>query len=203
MERPLPDTFNPRWSAAFDAAAELHNRFPDVSGFADWEPDAKPSFRAPFTVPVAEQVPQDQRLYTEDLGHVRDAFAAVWDLAMWRQTYSAEQVGQDFLNRFGCYELIGPDGHFQGQTLRSFVLYSDADLYYEWHSHPAEELYFVIAGEALFEAEGQSPKILTPGCSAFHASGQRHRMTALDVPVMAYVLWRGEDMSTKPVLDLP
>ena len=72
-------------------------------------------------------------------------------------------------------------------------------LFYPWHHHPAEELYVIIAGEAVFEAAGRPPRRLGPGYTAFHASNQPHAMTTEDKPVLAYVLWRG-DLKTPPIL---
>jgi mannose-6-phosphate isomerase-like protein (cupin superfamily) len=131
---------------------------------------------------------------------LRDALIGVWDQAHWRETYRDTNIGEDFLTRFGCYELAGWEGHFTCQPMRSFLVYSEAGLYYPWHHHPSEEMYVIVAGSALFEAKGREPRVLGPGDAAFHASNQPHAMTTSDKPVLAYVVWRGPDMNIAPVL---
>ncbi len=110
----------------------------------------------------------DNSLLTDNYSKLRDAFIAPWQHANWRETYQGTDIGEDFMSRFACYELFGHDGHFQTDKMRGFLVYSDADLYYPWHHHPAEELYFIIAGEATFATEGNEPKLLKAGDTVFH-----------------------------------
>ena len=56
--------------------------------------------------------------------------------------------------------------------------------------HPAEELYFCIAGEAIFKADGKEDRLLSEGGIAQHSSNQSHAMQTNKKPVLAYVVWR-------------
>lgn len=122
--------------------------------------------------------------------------------AHWRETYAETDIGDDFLNRFGCYCLIGENGPWQSDRMAAYVVTMPAGLEYPWHHHPAEEMYFVLAGKAEFRVKGAPPRVLGPGQEVFHASNQPHAMQTRDKGVMAYVLWRG-DLATKPVWSAP
>lgn len=153
----------------------------------------------PYYINPATLFAEDTSLQSDKFASVRDALIAVKDAAFWRETYKDTNIGEDFLNRFGCYELFGWEGHFSCQSTRGFIVYSDNGLYYPWHHHPAEEMYFILAGEAEFATEGNTPKMLKPGDTVFHAENQPHNMVTKEKGVLAWVQWRGE-MSVTPVL---
>ena len=54
--------------------------------------------------------------------------------------------------------------------MRAWVVYMPPNLYYPWHYHPAEELYFCIAGEA-YSKDGQEDRFHEGGI-AQHSSNQ-------------------------------
>ena len=188
---------------ALELTSALHRDDPAVADFCPFAAEVAYRHIDPFIIPAARALARDQRLGPTIDAALRDALVGLWDKAFWRETYRGTNIGEDFLARFGCYELAGRGGHFDCRPMRSFVVYSDADLYYPWHHHPSEELYLIVAGAALFEAEGQEPRVLCAGDTAFHAINQPHVMTTQDDPVLAYVLWRGPDMDTAPVLTDP
>lgn len=141
----------------------------------------------PHHIHPATLFAKDESLNDGAFPTVRDALLAVKDQAFWRETYKDTNIGEDFLNRFGCYELFGWEGHFQCQETRGFMVYSTGDLYYPWHHHPAEEMYFILAGEAEFATEGNTPKLLKPGDTVFHAENQPHNMQTFEKGVLAWV----------------
>ena len=69
----------------------------------------------------------------------------------WEHGYKEKEVGKDFLNRYGFFELIGPTGHFKTSEMALYVNYLCKNAYYPWHNHDAEELYFIVSGKAKFE----------------------------------------------------
>jgi len=178
----------------YEASPDLmafHN-FPDENDL-QWEK------KEPHYIHPATLFAEDKSLNTDKFAPVRDAMIALKDDALWRETYKDTNIGEDFLNRFGCYELFGWEGHFHCRSTRGFIVYSDNGLYYPWHHHPAEEMYFILAGEAEFATEGNAPKMLKPGDAVFHAENQPHNMQTREKGVLAWVQWRGE-MSVAPVL---
>ena len=119
--------------------------------------------------------------------------------AHWRQTYAETNIGQDFLDRFGCYCLIGENGAWTSRQMSAFFVYMPSDLWYTWHAHPAEELYFVIAGGGQFYRDGDPPRHLGPGQTMFHGSNQPHALQTGFSPLLALVLWRN-NLDIPPVL---
>ncbi len=180
--------------AFYEASPELmaFQKFPETE-------ETKWANLEPHYINPATLFAEDNSLYTDKFASVREALIAVKDSARWRETYKDTNIGEDFMNRFACYELFGWEGHFSCQSTRGFIVYSDNELYYPWHHHPAEEMYFILAGEAEFATEGNAPKMLKPGDTVFHAENQPHNMITKEKGVLAWVQWRG-DMSVSPVL---
>ena len=189
--------------AEFDAllqtAKHVHEQHPDVAAFCPFPTDLEWQGLAANYLPPARLMENDTGLTSDTYAEFRDLFIAASPHATWRETYRGTSIGDDFLARFGCYELIGEGGQYNSTQMRSFVVYAPSGLWYPWHHHPAEELYLILAGEAEFLAEGKPTRTLRPGDTAFHAPNQSHAMETYDKPVLAYVLWRG-DLKTPPML---
>lgn len=189
--------------AAFDTllaeARSAHATLPCLSDFCPFPNDLRAQATTPFHVPAADSLTAETGLYAHDLAGFRDAFIAAGQLAHWRETYKGTDIGQDFMDRFGCYALIGDGGPWASAQMNSFVVYMPPGLWYPWHHHPAEELYLVLAGEAEFLREGAASETLRPGDHCFHACNQPHAMRTGNHPVMAYVAWRNQ-LKTPPVL---
>ena len=185
------------FARAYHAATLLVASNPALMAFAGW-PFAAPVPRAAHPVSAA-RILRDWACGASDVTvNLHEAVRGIADYADWRQTYTEEKVGADFLNRYGYFELVGPGGHFHSDTVRAYIAYWGDGLYYPWHLHEAEELYCIIAGHALFEAEGLPPQVLGPGDIRVHASNQPHAMTTTDSPVLALVLWRGAGLAGFP-----
>ena len=119
--------------------------------------------------------------------------------AKWRETCKGTDIGDDFMDRFVCYCLIGAGGAYGSKAFSSYVVYMPPGLWYPRHHHPAEELYLVLTGEAEFQMDGTPNRTLRARDSAFHPSKRAHAMQTKDHPVMAYVVWRNA-LQTPPVL---
>ncbi len=120
--------------------------------------------------------------------------------ARWRETCKHTKVGQDFLDRFGCFTIIGPEGGFQSGQLWAWAVYMPLHIYYPWNEHPAEESYLVIAGEAEFMRAGQAPRFLNPGDVIFHAAQQPHALQTHEAGVLAQRLWYLARAKRRPVI---
>ena len=187
------------FDTTLEQVTRLHQNHEAIRDFGNFPDDFEWQDLSPYLIDGANLMVKDQTLGTKSYSALRDAFIAPWQHVNWRETYRDTNIGENFLSRFACYELFGHEGHFKTEKMRGFLLYSDADLYYPWHHHPAEELYFIIAGEASFATEGNEPKLLKSGDTVFHAENQPHNMQTHECGVLAYVLWRGE-MGITPVL---
>ena len=120
--------------------------------------------------------------------------------ANWLQTYSTSEVGKDFSNRHCYFELIGPKGHFYNEKIRAFICYWGAHLNYKWHSHEAEEMYYVLGGQATFRTVTVET-VLKAGDTQFHKSWESHSMDTLEEPMLAFILWRGNGLNQLAKID--
>ena len=183
-----------------DVAKALHFGNTSLSGFADWPENLISNEKLNVNIPATDLVKNFQfkgSQYTQPLVNVVKENT---QFANWQRTYSEEEVGIDFLNRYGYYELIGTEGHFYSDKLRAFIAYWGENLTYDWHSHEAEELYFVLAGSALFKTESIE-KILKANDSCYHKSWESHSMVTFFEPVLTFVLWRGKGIETLSTMD--
>lgn len=182
------------------AARQVHQNHPDMSGFAPWPDDLVSAELSPRHIPAVDLVQAFDEPAQPDMQHLVSAVRDKAHLASWKRTYTEEEVGADFRNRYGYYELFGPTGHFHSTQLRGYIAYWGAGLHYDWHSHEAEEIYLTLAGEGLFKLEDQEAR-LGSGKTRMHGSWQRHALITESHPILTFVLWRGAGMGDLPQMD--
>lgn len=188
----------PAFETLLDAARATHAATSALQEFCAFPGDLTPQDMKPFDIPARKLMVDETAWPDADLHPLAKGFIDAASDAHWRETYKDTDIGADFMDRFACYCLIGPNAPWTSQTMYGFVVYMPAGLWYPWHHHPAEELYFVLAGEGEFLKEGAAPETLRTGQASFHASNQSHALHTHDHPVMAYVLWRNH-FDTPPV----
>ena len=178
------------WSNLLNEVQNLHKSSPDLQAFCPFPSEIAAQKVTPYHIVSSDLLQRESGLFGDQFHSLRDAFIAAAPQALWRETYKDTDIGQDFLERFGCYCLIGDGGAFASESMLAYMVYMPAGLHYPWHDHVAEEIYFVVAGEAEFHRHGEASQTLLAGGSSFHASSQPHAMTTHDHPVLALVLWR-------------
>jgi len=189
---------------ALEAAKAYHAAMPALPEFQHWPDDITWAGRAARAVPAVALLQADSGTRAQDGPGAEEtralhlAVVALAPFAEWRLTYTEAEVGADFLNRFGWFELIGPEGHFHSLQTRMTVGYWGAGLHYPRHEHEPEELYAVLSGAALFEADGEEARLLQPGQTRLHRSLQSHALTTQDQPILTFVLWRGQGLAIDP-----
>lgn len=162
---------------------------PDILPRQGIEPDHRPCSTAMQT---------DTGLKSHGFAELQSAIISSAPFMKWRQIYLDEDRNQ-FMDRLGCCSIIGEGGPFASDEMRLFVIYMPAGLYYPWHIHPAEELYVVIAGRAVFKREHCADELLGEGQSMFHESNQPHAIETTDAPMLSLVTWRNH-LSIPPIL---
>ena len=190
---------SPAFDALLEQARAAHRDTADIARFCPFPTDLRSSSFTAFHIKSADLMAADPVMNAPDAHPLARAFIAAGPQAQWRETYKNTMIGDDFMDRFACYCLIGQGGPWISDQMAGFVVYMPPGLHYTWHHHPAEELYYVLAGQAEFLREGADSKVLHTGDSSFHASNQPHAMETHDHPVMAYVIWRNH-LGTPPVL---
>ena len=187
------------WNRLLDAVRDAYVQHPGLTGFAPFPDDITEQPVEPFLPACADWFRKETALIGNEYRELRDALLAAASLAKWRETYKNTDIGSDFMDRVGCYSIIGTGGAFMSEKLWAWVVYMPSGLYYPWHHHPGEEMYMVLDGSAEFLTDGAAPRTLGPGEISQHASNQPHAMQTFDAPVLALVAWRN-GFDTPPVL---
>lgn len=182
-----------------DALRDTHEAHPALKDFCAFPDDLIPQSMIPVHRPCADIMAEHAPARGGPHAALCEAMLAAAPDAQWRDTYADTGIGQDFMQRFGCYCIIGAGGAWASRMMSAYLVFTPADFWYPWHQHPAEELYLVVAGEAEFLRAGQGAERLGPGGTMFHTSDEPHALRTGDQPVLALVMWRNH-LGIKPVL---
>jgi hypothetical protein len=174
----------------------------EMTGFTPFPDDIVRQAVTPFHSTCCDVFCEDKKLVSQKYPALQDAIRAASDAVHWRQTYKDTDIGDDFMDQFACYCIIGENAPFMSAAIRLFMVYMPPHFYYPWHHHPAEEMYVVVSGTGVFKRKDCPDERLTEGETSFHQSNQPHAMETLDDPVLCLVAWR-DDFETPPVLTPP
>lgn len=170
--------------------SELLTRFLD--GF-DW--DMRERRLTPRSLPVVAHlapVSSDEReaILLHALMHAAPSLH-------WAQTYSAEDFGDHFLQRYGWVELFGTRGHFESDLIAGGFLMLGPDIHYPDHHHVAEEIYIPLTGGSQWSKDSGGFATQPAGEIIHHPSDVRHAMKTRGEPLVALYLWRGGPLAQK------
>ena len=129
------------WENLLEAAKKIHLANSKLQDFCPFPEDIKKQEFESFHIPASDLMQNETGWPKGDYAELRDAFITASPYAHWRQTYKGTIIGEKFLNKFGCYGLIGSESPFQSEKIRAWVVYMPKNFYYPWHHHPAEEMY--------------------------------------------------------------
>jgi quercetin dioxygenase-like cupin family protein len=181
------------WDAALDEARKAHTGA--LAAFCPFPDDLAPTEVQPFRLYAGDLFATERAAAQHPLAQ---AFQACAQIATWRETYKGTDIFPDFLRRFGCFCLIGQGGAFSSAQMSAYLVYMPPRLNYPFHHHPAEELYYVLAGAPTFQRQGAEDELLTQGMWCQHAGNQPHATQTHADPLIAYVVWRN-NLGIKPV----
>jgi mannose-6-phosphate isomerase-like protein (cupin superfamily) len=184
--------------AALEAAKALHLSTPDLRDFAPWPEDLQVTDVTPNLIPATQHVVDCTAPTSDQTADFVNAIKALAPHASWKRTYTEEEVGAEFLSRYGYFELYGPTGMAKSESCRAYVGYWGENLVYDWHHHEAEEMYFALAGAATFMTEENDAVFVTPGQTQMHTSNQPHAMATGAGPILTYIVWRGPGLAGLP-----
>jgi quercetin dioxygenase-like cupin family protein len=106
--------------------------------------------------------------------------------------YVARPPSAGFLDGYGYAVLVGPGGLAESDRLAVGLLMLGPGIHYPRHSHPAVEVYVVLAGEGEWQ-KGEAPwQRRPPGAVIRHDSLVPHATRALEEPLLAAYVWRGD-----------
>ena len=115
----------------------------------------------------------------------------------WGQTYSTQDFGAGFLEKYGWTEFVGLRGPIASDRLACGFLFLGPQIEYPRHSHAAEEVYVPLTGQSLWQCGDQDWTYRAAGLPIHHASGLPHAMRTESVPLLALYLWCGGNLVQK------
>lgn len=95
-------------------------------------------------------------------------------------------------NQVCVSELIGPNGFYNHSSVRIGLLLQMPKTHYPWHQHAAEELYFILGGNADWAVDRKESTFKSSGSFIHHKSNQAHCMTTNDQYMLAVWGWTGD-----------
>jgi hypothetical protein len=92
-------------------------------------------------------------------------------------------------------ELLGPDGLIKSNSVRLGLYGMLPNFEYGIRTHPAEEVFVMLAGAAYWRRGSAPYKVLDPGERSFHPSMMPHANKTVEAPFLSAYVWHG-DIST-------
>ncbi len=99
--------------------------------------------------------------------------------------------------------LVGTDArssaHLHSDVASIFFSVQRPNVFYPSHVHKAAEIYYPVAGTAMWTKGAESPTPQTPGTWINHPTGTCHAMETLTEPLLCLAIWT-TDLSSIPVI---
>ncbi len=165
---------------------------------ADW-PAANCMTRSvlPHGLPVLSWMPAAVKAAGKKTEVIVKMLASLANHIAWGQTYSAEDFGAGFLEKYGWTEFIGLRGPIASNRIACGFLVLGPEVEYPRHSHEAEEVYVPLTGQTLWQRSNQDWAYRAPGLPIYHAAWVPHAMRTETVPLLALYFWRGGNLVEK------
>jgi hypothetical protein len=183
--------------AVYHFIQSLHKRCLEPF-LADW-PMTKGLTRSisPHTLPVLSYLPAVVKAADKKTEPLVVMLAALAHHIAWGQTYSVQDFGPGFLEKYGWTELIGLRGPIASDRVACGFLLLGPHIEYPRHHHEAEEVYLPLTHRTLWQLGDQDWTCRTPGRPVYHEPWEPHAMRTDAVPLLALYLWRGGDLAQK------
>ena len=172
-----------------------------LSNFVKWPKNLVLKEKTTHKINVTEKLSIWKSSDNHQVDKIHNLISDLSPEAYWENGYSENEVNREFLSKYGFFELIGPTGHFLTSEMALYVNFLDKNSYYPLHNHEAEELYFVVSGEAKFESENEQSKILKSTDTRFHKSYQAHSITTFDKKILSFVIWKNKFENVSKIVD--
>lgn len=95
-------------------------------------------------------------------------------------------------DRIAVVEILGPTGVIFDEEIRFGALLQGASVRYPAHAHAAEELYYVVSGEARWSLDDEPPRPRGEGAYIHHPSWRPHGIDTGREPILALWGWAGD-----------
>ena len=174
----------------------LAHPHPDVARFQaamrDWGDDWVAI--EPIAFPAAERLAQIVR--RADSHPMLESFARHHHKLRWEQSYTRAQklVPDAMLDGYGFTEVIGKQGPFVSERIRTGISILGPGIEYPRHHHEAEEIYVVLAGGADFYVGEQAATRRSSGDVVYVGPNEPHGFTTGDDIMVILYLWQAGDL---------
>jgi hypothetical protein len=152
------------------------------------------------SLPVLSYLPAVVKAADKKTERLVKMLVSLANFLAWGQTYSAQDFGLGFLEKYGWTEIIGQRGPIASDRIACGFLLLGPRVEYPQHHHEAQEVYVPLTGKTLWLKGDQDWTYRTPGLPVYHASWEMHAMRTETVPLLALYLWRGGDLAQKSLL---
>ena len=127
------------------------------------------------------------------MGAVARALRPVLDDVSWEETYREEEIGRDWIMRSGYFDIASPArGLVRSNDVASGFMIMGPELVYPEHFHPAEELYFVLSGQAEWRYDDGPWQNHGAGDLLFTPSMAVHTIRTTRVSLFLMYAWIGD-----------
>ena len=152
---------------------------------------------SPNSLPVLSYLPAVVKAATKKTETLVNMLSSLANHVAWGQTYSAQDLGIGFLEKYGWAEIMGLRGPIASDRLACGFLLLGSRVEYPQHCHEAEEVYVPLTDRTLWHQSNQDWVYRTPGLPIYHASWKSHAMRTETTPLLALYLWRGGNLVQK------
>ncbi len=174
----------------------------DLAWFAQQMQDLRSKEIAPYSLPACALLKHTPDLANAQTRPVMQTICDAAPLLRWQQTYTeADGFSCAYLDAYGWFNLVSPEGIFINDTIRVSAGYLGGGLKYPQHWHEPEEFYLILAGKATFYSDDRTPRLCGPGDVVYHESNQKHSIEMTDGPFFAAAFWRGRGLLAKSGLE--
>jgi hypothetical protein len=168
---------------------------------AEWPRNAGHRVIAAAALPVLRWLPD---IAGDAAAFGIDLVAAVCREALtlaWRQTYTANDLDESFLDNYGWSEVLGNSGPLASERIACGFLILGPSTHYPRHRHEAEEVYLPLSGTAAWQQGDREWRERPPGTLIHHARDEPHAMRTGLSPLLALYLWRSANLAQKARLE--
>jgi len=190
---------NNRYASLIEQAQLVYQTHPALQQFAGFPDDISAQPMEPFHLPSSDLLLADTELQSAQYARLIQSILDVAPAMRWREIYQDEPAHLTFMEKLACTSIIGNGAPFHSNKLRLFIVYMSSHLFYPWHRHPAEEIYMVLSGKALFKREGEKDRWCEEADYVIHETDQPHALQTTNSPMLALVAWRNH-LDTPPIL---
>lgn len=135
------------------------------------------------------QVPLDQCLVNMENRQLAEALSVLYPWLPWVTQgpfTTGDQIDQAYV------ELVGPEGIIKHDQFRFGIYWQQAGRFYPSHRHNAQELYYILAGTALWQRGNGAYLPQPPGSSFDHLNRLDHSTHTQAEDMLALWAWHGD-----------